>query len=349
MEKIENIFLNISMYLMNWLKSLGLSLGWAQFIMLIVKFACIAGIIVINILILIWLERKIAGFIQQRLGPNRLGPFGVFQTVADAIKLLTKEDIIPSDVDRVVFRLAPAVFLVIVVMLYAVIPFGDGLQVIDLNIGVFYFLSIGSVGTIGILMAGWGSNNKWSLLGAMRGVAQMITYEIPLALSLLGVVMITGSLRMSDIIAAQSNIWFIFIQPIAFLIYLISATAELNRGPFDMPEAEQELTAGHMTEYSGMRWALFFLAEYTNLFAVSALVVTLFLGGWQGPGFLPSWVWMPLKTYIVMIAFFWFKWTLPRIRMDHLMAFSWKFLIPLSLANIVLTGCGIHLFRWMGW
>ncbi|NLB88688.1 MAG: NADH-quinone oxidoreductase subunit NuoH [Syntrophomonadaceae bacterium] len=345
---MENIFLNISKSLMNWLQSLGLSLGWAEFIMLIVKFACIAGIIVVNIMILIWLERKIAGFIQQRLGPNRLGPFGVFQTVADAIKLLTKEDIIPSEVDKITFRLAPAVFLVVVVMLYAVIPFGDGLQVVDLNIGVFYFLSIGSVGTIGILMAGWGSNNKWSLLGAMRGVAQMITYEVPLALSLLGVVMITGSLRMSDIIAAQNNVWFIFIQPIAFIIYLIAATAELNRGPFDMPEAEQELTAGHMTEYSGMRWALFFLAEYTNLFAVSALVVTLFLGGWQGP-ILPSWLWMPIKTYIVMIFFFWLKWTLPRIRMDHLMAFSWKFLIPVSLANIVLTGCGIHLFKWMGW
>lgn len=349
MAKIENVFLNISDFLMNWLQSLGLSLGWVEFIMLIVKFACIAGIIVLNILILIWLERKIAGFIQQRLGPNRLGPFGVFQTVADAIKLLTKEDIIPANVDRIVFMLAPAVFLIVAVMLYAVIPFGNGLQVIDLNIGVFYFLSVGSVGTIGILMAGWGSNNKWSLLGAMRGVAQMITYEVPLALSLLGVVMITGSLRMSDIIAAQSNVWFVLLQPIAFITYLISATAELNRGPFDMPEAEQELTAGHMTEYSGMRWALFFLAEYTNLFAVSALVVTMFLGGWHGPGFLPSWIWMFVKTYIVMIFFFWLKWTLPRIRMDHLMAFSWKFLIPVTLANIVLTGCGIHLFRWMGW
>lgn len=348
MGNLELLFLNISKLIFTWLQSIGLSPIWADFVMLVIKFACIAGIVTINILILIWLERKISGFIQQRLGPNRLGPWGAFQTIADAIKLLTKEDIIPSATDKFIFRTAPIFFIIISLMLYIVIPFGDGMQIVDLNIGVFYFLSVGSLATIAILMAGWGSNNKWSLLGAMRSVAQMITYEIPLAFSLLGIIMIAGSLRMSDIIAAQSNVWFIVLQPIAFITYFIAATAELNRGPFDMPEAEQELTAGAYTEYTGMRWALFFLAEYTNLFAVSAIAATMFFGGWQGP-FLPSWLWLPIKAYLIMMIFFWIKWTFPRIRMDHLMSFSWKVLIPLSLANIVLTGCGIHLFKWMGW
>ncbi|NLJ72652.1 MAG: NADH-quinone oxidoreductase subunit NuoH [Syntrophomonadaceae bacterium] len=348
MENVELLFLNIAKFIFNWLQSIGLSPLWADFVMLVIKFACIAGIVTVNILILIWLERKVSGFIQQRLGPNRLGPFGIFQTVADAIKLLTKEDIIPSRTDKFIFRTAPIFFIIISLMLYIVIPFGDGMQIVDLNIGVFYFLSVGSLATIAILMAGWGSNNKWSLLGAMRSVAQMITYEIPLAFSLLGIIMIAGSLRMSDIIAAQSNVWFILLQPIAFITYFIAATAELNRGPFDMPEAEQELTAGAYTEYTGMRWALFFLAEYTNLFAVSAIAATMFFGGWQGP-FLPSWLWLPIKAYLIMMIFFWIKWTFPRIRMDHLMSFSWKVLIPISLANIILTGCGIHLFRWMGW
>jgi len=213
-----------------------------------------------------------------------------------------------------------------------------------LSIGLFYFLSLGSLATIGLLMAGWGSNNKWSLLGAMRSVAQIISYEVPLVLSLLGVVMITGSLRLSDIVAAQDKLWFVVLQPVAFVTYFIAATAELNRAPFDMPEAEQELTAGAYTEYSGMRWALFFLAEYTNLFAVSALAVTVFLGGWQGP-LLPSWLWMVIKTYGVMLVFMWVRWTFPRVRMDHLMALSWKVLIPVTLVNVMFTGIGIYLAK----
>jgi len=225
---------------------------------------------------------------------------------------------------------------------------GKNMVIVDLNVGVFYFISVGSLTTICLLMAGWGSNNKWSLLGAMRSVAQMISYEIPLAFSLLGVIMIAGSMRLSDIVAAQSNVWFIILQPVAFIAYFIAATAELNRGPFDMPEAEQELTAGAYTEYTGMRWALFFLAEYTNLVAVSALMSTMFLGGWQGP-FLPSWLWIIIKTYLVMIVFMWLKWTFPRIRMDHLMSFSWKVLIPVTLANILLTGIVLQVFKGMGW
>jgi NADH-quinone oxidoreductase subunit H len=285
---------------------------------------------------------------QERLGPNRLGPFGCFQTIADTLKLLTKEDIVPSKTDKWIFKTAPMFFIIVSVMLYTVIPMGRNMVVVDLNVGLFYFISVGSLSTIAILMAGWSSNNKWSLLGAMRSVAQMISYEIPLAFSLLGVVMITGSLNLSDIVASQSKYWFILIQPIAFITYFIAATAELNRGPFDMPEAEQELTAGAYTEYTGMRWALFFLAEYTNLVAVSALAATLFFGGWQGP-WLPSWIWIIIKTYLIMLIFMWLKWTFPRIRMDHLMSLSWKVLIPVSLVNIVITGVGINIFKGWGW
>jgi len=345
---MENLILNIAHTLTSWLQSLGLSYLWADLILLILQWTCIVGIITLNVLILIWLERKVAGFIQMRLGPNRLGPFGVFQTIADTLKLLTKEDIIPSQTDKLIFKTAPMFFIVIAVLLYAVIPMGKDMSVVDLNVGLFYFISVGSLSTICILMAGWGSNNKWSLLGAMRSVAQMISYEIPLAFSLLGVVMIAGSLNLGDIVAAQHNIWFILLQPIAFITYFIAATAELNRGPFDMPEAEQELTAGAYTEYTGMRWALFFLAEYTNLVAVSALMATIFFGGWQGP-WLPSWIWIIIKTYLIMLIFMWLKWTFPRIRMDHLMSFSWKVLVPISLINIVITGVGIEFFHGMGW
>jgi NADH-quinone oxidoreductase subunit H len=345
---MENLILFIAHALTSWLISLGLSSWWADLILLVLQWTSIVIIITLNVLILIWLERKVAGFMQERLGPNRLGPFGIFQTIADTLKLLTKEDIIPSQTDKWIFKTAPMFFIIVAVLLYAVIPMGKDMAVVDLNVGLFYFISVGSLSTICILMAGWGSNNKWSLLGAMRSVAQMISYEIPLAFSLLGVVMIAGSLNLSDIVAAQHNLWFILLQPIAFVTYFIAATAELNRGPFDMPEAEQELTAGAFTEYTGMRWALFFLAEYTNLVAVSALASTLFLGGWQGP-WLPSWIWIIIKTYAVMLIFMWMKWTFPRIRMDHLMSFSWKVLIPVSLVNIVLTGAAIEFLHGMGW
>lgn len=345
---MENWFTNIAHGLTSWLLGLGLAPVWADLILLVLQWTCIIFIVTLNVIVLIWLERKISGFIQQRLGPNRLGPFGVFQTIADALKLLTKEDIIPSRTDRFIFKTAPMFFIVVSIMLYAVLPLGQDMVIVDLNVGLFYFISLGSLSTICLLMAGWGSNNKWSLLGAMRSVAQMVSYEIPLAFSLLGVVMITGSLNLSEIVSAQNRVWFIVLQPVAFVTYFIAATAELNRGPFDMPEAEQELTAGAYTEYTGMRWALFFLAEYTNLVAVSALAATLFFGGGQGP-WLPSWLWIIVKTYLIMLVFMWLKWTFPRIRMDHLMSFSWKVLIPVSLANILVTGLGLEIFRWMGW
>lgn len=345
---MENWFIQIAHGITAWLTGQGLPPLWAELVLLLVQWTCIIAIVTLNVIVLIWLERKVSGFIQERLGPNRLGPFGAFQTIADAIKLLTKEDIIPSRADRWIFVTAPLLFIIVAVMLYAVLPLGQGMAIVNLNVGLFYFISLGSISTICLLMAGWGSNNKWSLLGAMRSVAQMISYEIPLAFSLLGVVMISGSLNLGDIVNAQQRFWFVLLQPVAFLVYFISVTAELNRGPFDMPEAEQELTAGAYTEYTGMRWALFFLAEYTNLVAVSALAATLFLGGGHGP-VLPSWLWIIIKTYLIMLVFMWLKWTFPRIRMDHLMAFSWKILIPVSLANILVTGMGLQFFRMMGW
>ena len=345
---MEHWFTNYLPFFTQTLISLGLSPVLADEALLVLKWILIVIIIIVNIIILIWLERKVSGFFQERLGPNRLGPFGVFQTIADAIKLLTKEDIVPSAADKLIFKTAPMLFIVIAVLLYTVIPLGHDMQVIDLNVGILFVISIGSLSTIAILMAGWGSNNKWSLMGAFRSAAQMISYAVPLAFSLLGVIMISGSLNLQEIVAAQKNIWFILLQPLAFIIYFIAATAELNRGPFDMPEAEQELTGGAYTEYTGMRWALFFLAEYTNLVAVSALMATVFLGGWQGP-WLPSWLWIIIKTYAVILVFFWVKWTFPRIRMDHLMSFSWKVLVPVSLGNILLTGAGIYFCRWMGW
>ncbi|MGE5405978.1 MAG: NADH-quinone oxidoreductase subunit NuoH [Candidatus Saccharibacteria bacterium] len=345
---MEDLIINIANFLSSSLITWGLSTFWADLILLFLQWTCIILIITFNVIVLIWLERKISGFMQERLGPNRLGPFGCFQTIADTLKLLTKEDIVPSKTDKWIFKTAPMFFIIVSVMLYTVIPMGQNMVVVDLNVGLFYFISVGSLSTIAILMAGWSSNNKWSLLGAMRSVAQMISYEIPLAFSLLGVVMIAGSLNLSDIVASQSKYWFILLQPIAFITYFIAATAELNRGPFDMPEAEQELTAGAYTEYTGMRWALFFLAEYTNLVAVSALAATLFFGGWQGP-WLPSWIWIIIKTYLIMLIFMWLKWTFPRIRMDHLMSLSWKVLIPVSLVNIVITGVGINIFKGWGW
>lgn len=346
MELLERLFVNIAGLARTLMAGWSLPNSIIELVVLILGIIAIIGLIIVDAIILVWLERKIAGFIQERPGPNRLGPAGVFQTIADTFKLLGKEDVIPRSADRWVFRLAAPLVFVPAIMLYAVIPFGKDMVPVDLNVGLFYCFSIASLGTMSFLMAGWGSHNKYSLLGGMRTVAQMISYEIPLLLSVLGVVMIVGSLNLSDIVAAQKNVWFIIIQPVAFIIYLIAATAELNRGPFDLPEGEQELVAGVYTEFSGMRWALFFLAEYTNMVATAAIAVTLFFGGWHGP-WLPSWMWFFLKVYLIIFFFMVIKWTYPRIRVDHLMHFGWKFLIPLSLANLLLTGVGIEIYRFM--
>ncbi|MHB1127920.1 MAG: NADH-quinone oxidoreductase subunit NuoH [Bacillota bacterium] len=343
---MENLFVNISGAIRTWLQGLGLSLSGTQVIMAVVWAAAVLVFILVNVLYLGYMERKLGGYFQQRPGPNRVGYRGILQLPIDVLKLFSKEDIIPRAADRWVFRIAAIAMFVPTLMLFVVVPFGDRMIAADLNIGIFYFLAISSTTTVAILMAGWGSNNKYSLLGGMRMVAQMVSYEIPLVLSLLGVIMLAGSLRLSDIIAAQKDLWFVVLQPVAFIIYMIAATAELSRGPFDLPEGEQEIVAGPFTEYSGFRWALFVLAEYGNLVAVSAIAVTLFLGGWHGPWF-PSWLWFVIKLYVIIFIFMWFKWTFPRIRIDHLMHLNWKFLLPISLVNIFATGVGIKIYQWL--
>ncbi|SMB95375.1 NADH dehydrogenase subunit H [Thermanaeromonas toyohensis ToBE] len=327
-----------------FLAAWGLPLWAVSVIRGVIYLLGILAFVFLNAIYLIYLERKVSAYMQQRLGPNRVGPRGLFQSVVDAIKLLGKEDIIPREADKWVFLVAPIAIFIPAIMVYAVIPFGPGIIAADLNIGVFYFLAVASTTTIAILMGGWAGNNKYSLLGAMRTVAQMVSYEIPLVFSILGVIMLAGSLKTSDIVAAQREIWFIFLQPIAFLIYFIAATAEVNRGPFDLVEGEQEIIAGPFTEFTAMRYALFYLSEYTNLLSVSALAVTLFFGGWQGP-WLPSWLWFIIKVYIMILLFMWVRWTFPRIRIDHLLQFNWKFLLPLSLANILATGIGIKVYQ----
>lgn len=326
------------------LKEIALNLGAPDWLFNLFIMGIVAGILLTFILItdmvLIYMERKISARFQARLGPMRVAwPknfHGWAQPIADAIKLLTKEDIMPKKADKWVFITAPLVVIIPAIMIYVAIPFGRGWIVSDLNIGILYILSISSLTVIAIIMAGWGSNNKYALFSALRSAAQMISYEIPLMFSILSVVMLTGSLSMQDIVSAQKNIWFILLQPLGFLIYFICALAELNRVPFDIPEAESELVAGFHIEYSGMKFAFFFLAEYANMFAVSAICVTLFLGGWQGP-YLPSFIWFLIKCYVMIIIMMWLRWTLPRLRVDQLMEFSWKILLPLSLLNLVIT------------
>ena len=298
--------------------------------------AVVSGFVAINALFIILLERKISAKMQQRCGPNRVGSFGLLQTVADTVKLLIKEDIVPTAADRAVFTIAPIIVFLATFAVFLVIPFGNGIIAADLDIGILYVLAISGLAVIGILAGGFASNNKYSLIGGLRSAAQIVSYEIPTVLVILAVVLLAGSLKMGEIIAAQNKIWFIVLQPLGFILFLIASNAELNRTPFDLPEAESELVAGFNTEYSAMKFALFFLAEFTNVFIVGALATTLFLGGWHGP-ILPPVVWFFLKTYAVVFILMWWRWTFPRIRVDQLMAFSWKVLLPISLVNLIIT------------
>ena len=307
----------------------------------------ILSLILVFALILVYMERKVCAFMQMRFGPNRLGPYGIFQTIADTLKLMTKEEIKPAQVSSIMWALAPILLFMAAMTTYAVIPFDAGLVLADLNIGIFFFFAVGSQATLTMLMAGWSSNNKLSLIGGMRAVAQMLSYEIPLVFSVLGVVMIAGSMKMTDIVKAQEGMWFILSQPVAFVIYMIAATAETNRTPFDLVECESELVAGPFTEYSGMRWSYFFMAEYASMVAASCVAATLFLGGWHGP-WLPGWVWFFIKVFAMIFVFMWFRWTFPRLRVDQLMSFGWRILLPLSLVNIIVTGIGLWLFFPLG-
>ena len=294
-------------------------------------------------------ERKVMGYMQNRHGPNQVGGrFGLLQTVADVLKLLLKEDIIPKVADKPLFIIAPVIAFAPSFMVLATIPFTDKFQFADLNVGLLYYVAISGMTVFGVLLGGWASNNKYSLLGGARATAQMISYEIPLVMSVLGVILLSGSLNLNDIVHAQKHGWFILLQPIGFLIFLTASVAELSRTPFDLPESESELVAGYHVEYSGFRWAFFMLAEYVYLFAMTALVTILFFGGWLAPfsflSFIPASVWFALKFSAVLFVYLWFRSTFPRMRADKLMEFAWKVLMPIALANIFLTALIKSLF-----
>jgi len=326
------------------------------FVIIVVKLALILFVTLTLAAYMVLAERKILGRIQSRYGPNRVGPAGLLQPLADVIKLLTKEDIIPDGVDGPLFYIAPVIVAGTVLLSFAVVPFGApiviagrevAMPVIDLNVGVLYFFALSSLGVYGVALAGWSSGSKYSLLGGIRGSAQMISYELSMGLAVVPVVMLAGSFSLTDIIAAQVRLPFVVYSPLGFLIFLISIAAESKRVPFDLPESENELVAGYHTEYSGMRFGLFFIGEYVNIIVLSALAVTFFLGGWLGPG--PAWLsffWFFIKSAVVAFLFIWVRATLPRLRYDQLMHFGWKWLVPLSLVNVLLTGAMALFFGW---
>jgi NADH-quinone oxidoreductase subunit H len=288
--------------------------------------------------LLIYIERRLLALLQDRLGPNRAGPAGLLIMLADMIKIFTKEDWIPPQADKPVFVIAPAFILVSVLLSFAVVPFTPDIVVLDLNIGLLFFLGMSSIGIYGTVLAGWSSNNKYSLLGGLRMAAQMFTYEVFMGLSLMGVVAIAGSFNLRDIVEAQRGLWFVVPQFLGFLIFFIVGTAETHRVPFDLPEAESELIAGYHAEYSGMKFGMFFVGEYIGVTLISALMVLLFFGGWLGPAFLPPLVWFVLKTACFIFLFILFRAALPRPRYDQFMSYGWKVLLPLALVNLVVTG-----------
>ena len=315
--------------------------------------------VLITVMYLVLLERKIQAWVQVRLGPMRVGPHGILQPIADVLKLFIKEDITPVRADRWVYTAAPIVVLVPALIAFAVVPFGTevslfgqkiSLGITDVNVGLLYIVAVASIGVYGIILGGWSSNSKYPLLASLRASAQLISYEVAVTLTFVSVILAAGTLSMVGIVNAQFNngVWFLFVQPVAFVIYLIGGLAETNRAPFDLPEAEQELVGGFHTEYSGMRFALFFLAEYTNMIVVSSVATTLFFGGWLRPfpnvealaflDWVPSWMWFTAKTFLMLYLFLWIRATLPRYRYDQLMRVGWKVLIPLAIANIVVTG-----------
>jgi NADH-quinone oxidoreductase subunit H len=304
------------------------------------KLLIIAGVLVTLLTLsalLIWLERRLLGFWQERYGPNRVGPFGLLQVVADMIKIFMKEDWVPPFADKAVFVIAPAVIIVTILMSFAVVPFTPSIVVADLNVGLLFFLAMSSLSAYSVVLAGWASNNKYSLLGGLRASAQMLSYEVFMGLSLMGVVMLAGSFSLRDIVEAQHRVWFCIPQILGFIIFLIAGLAETKRIPFDIPEAEAELVAGFHTEYSGMKFGMFFVGEYLGVILISAMITVLFFGGWQGP-WLPPAVWFSIKTFLFICLFILLRAALPRLRFDQLMAFGWKVMLPLALVNLTVTG-----------
>src|SRR5216117_1029107 len=325
----------------------------------LIKIAIVLNATLVAVTYMVLLERKVIAWAQSRLGPMRVGPYGILQPLADAVKLMIKEDITPVRADRWVFTAAPIISMVPALIVYAVIPFGPTIRlfgrdvnlfITDVNVGLLYVVSVASVGVYGIILAGYASNSKYPLLASLRASAQLISYEVAVTLTLVSVILMAGTLSMVGIVNAQYNhrVWYIFVQPLAFVLVLIGGLAETNRAPFDLPEAEQELTGGFHTEYSGMRFALFFLAEYANMIVVSSVATTLFFGGWLRPfpnvaflsflRIIPGWIWFGIKSFVFLYIFIWVRATLPRYRYDQLMRLGWKVLIPLAIANLVVTG-----------
>jgi NADH-quinone oxidoreductase subunit H len=329
----------------NWINDLligfGLDPGFVKILLKFVGAALMGTVAMALMLFTIWLERKIVARIQDRLGPNRVGPYGLFQTVADLLKLLTKEVLVPSGADRFIFVIAPMLVVMSVVGLWAVVPFAPTLFGTDINVGVLYVVSIGSIGTLGIMMAGLSSNNKFALLGAFRTVAMMLSYAVPMILALLVPTMLAGSMGLVDIVEAQGPVWFVILAPVATLIFFISSIAEVGRAPFDLLEADSEIVAGFHIEYSGLSFGMFFVAEFLHAFTISALTATLFLGGWQGPGAeaypILGFIYFLIKTAVVYFVVIWFRGTFPRIRIDHLNTLNWKLLVPLGLGTVIFT------------
>ena len=304
--------------------------------------AVIMGYLTVNSLMIIWLERKFSARIQRRLGPTEVGPFGLLQTAADMLKLISKELLTPEHVHKPLYLIAPVLVFAPILALCSLFPVAENWVFFDYDIALVLLLAFSGLNVVGIFAAGWGSNNKYALLGAVRAVAQNISYEIPLILSIIPIVMITRSLSLYEIAAAQSSFPFILVQPLAAVIYLIAATAETNRAPFDIPEAESELVAGFHTEYSGMRFGLFFFAEFSNMIIVCAVATVIFLGGWHGP-LLPGVVWFFIKVYALILVMMWVRWTFPRLRFDQLMTFAWVILVPLAILNLLVTTVVIKL------
>ena len=346
-----DLFARVRFDYIQWLQGFDLPSSLIIFIDSLVAITVMLLLVFPIVMLFIWIERRFIARFQLRPGPNRCGPLGLLQPVADAVKILVKELIMPAKGDKLVHWIAPVLMFFAAFMVFAVFPIGKGRMGVfsDLNIGILYVVAISSLAVIGIFMAGWGSNNKYSLIGAMRGVAQLISYEVPMVLSIVGVVLIVGSLQMSELVGKQT-VPFILLQPLGFLIYFIGAITELNRSPMDMIEADSEIVAGYFTEYSGMKFAMFYLAEYINTLAVAIIATTLFLSGWKGP-FLPVWFWFLVKVLAVFMFILWTRATLIRLRIDQVMAFSWKFLLPLALINVFITAAEVLAWQeWMsGW
>lgn len=330
----------------------GMDAGLANFITLLLGVVLVAALPLVTVIFLIWVERKVAARVQDRIGPNRVGPFGLLQSVADALKLLTKEDITPMGADKFIYNLAPIIAFASIVLIWAVIPFTPLHIGADLSIGILYFMAVGSIATVKVMVAGWSSNNKYALLGAFRTIAQLLSYEVPLVLALIVPVMLAGTMSMQAMTVAQQGMWFIFMAPVAAVIFFIANLAEVGRAPFDLLEAESEIIAGYNIEYSGFKFGMFMAGEFMHAFTVCVLMAVIFLGGWSGPFVhevpLLGFVYLGLKTAFVYIIMLVLRSTVPRVRIDQLMAFNWKFLVPISIVNLLLTAFLLYIVRALG-